>query len=80
MTAQCTATYNLNQSDSGQYSSRGVDDRALNLTADITYKFSKYFDVGLQYTYYTVNRSLDDLTVSQNRVMVRAVAKYPYIP
>ena len=80
MTAQGSASYNLNQSDSGQYSSRGVDDRALNLTADITYKFSKYFDVGLQYTYYTVNHTLDDLTVSQNRVMVRAVAKYPFIP
>jgi hypothetical protein len=80
MTAQGAASYNLNQSDSGQYSSRGVDDRALNLTADITYKFSKFFDIGLQYTYYTVNHSLDDLTVSQNRVMVRAVAKYPFIP
>jgi hypothetical protein len=80
MTTQCAATYNLNQSDSGQYSSRGVDDRALNLSADITYKFSKYFDVGLQYTYYSVNQSLADLTVSQNKVLVRAVAKYPFIP
>jgi hypothetical protein len=77
-TAQCAASYNLNQADRGQYASRGVDDRALNLTADITYKLSNYFDISLQYTYYTVNNALDNLTVSQNRVMLRAVAKYPF--
>ncbi|MFZ4856646.1 MAG: outer membrane beta-barrel protein [Desulfuromonadaceae bacterium] len=77
-TAQCAASYNINQADRGQYASRGVDDRAFNLTADITYKFSNYVDIGLQYAYYTVNNSLDDLTTSQNRVMVRAVAKYPF--
>ena len=79
-TAQCAAAYNINQADSGQYSSQGVNDRVLNLTADFTYKISKYFDIGFQYAYYTVNYALDDMTVSQNRVMVRATAKYPFIP
>ena len=79
-TAQCAAAYNINQADSGQYSSQGVNDRVLNLTADITYKVSKYFDIGFQYAYYTVNYALDDTTVSQNRVMVRATAKYPFTP
>ena len=77
-TAQCAASYNLNQADRGQYASRGVDDRALNLTAGITYRISNYFDIGLQYAYYTVNNALDDVTLSQNRVMVRVVAKYPF--
>ena len=77
-TAQCAASYNFNQADKGQYASRGSDVRALNLTADLTYKYSNNFDIGVQYSYYTVNNTLDDLTVSQNRVMVRAVAKYPF--
>ncbi|HIJ89198.1 MAG TPA: outer membrane beta-barrel protein [Desulfuromonadales bacterium] len=77
-TAQCAASYNLNRADKGQYASRGVDDRALNLNAGITYKFSNYFDISLQYAYYTVNNVLDDQTVSQNRIMVRAVSKYPF--
>ena len=78
MTAQCSAAYNINQADSGQYSSRSVDDRALNLTADIAYKLSKYFDIGLQYAYYTVDHALDNQSLSQNKIMARAVVKYPF--
>ena len=77
MTVQIAANYNINQSSSGQFSSRGTDDRALNLKADFVYKISKFFDVGLQYSYYTVTYGLSDLLIAQNSVIVRAAAKYP---
>lgn len=76
-TAQVSASYSINQASSGQFSARGADDRALNLKADIMYKISKFFDIGLQYTYYTVNYGLNDLLINQNSVTLRAVAKYP---
>jgi len=76
-TAQLTASYNINQASSGQYSPRGTNDRALNLRADIAYKISKFFDIGIQYAYYNVTYGQSDIRVNQNNVMLRAVAKYP---
>lgn len=77
-TAQISASYNINQASSGQFSTRSSDDKTLNLKADIIYKMSKFFDIGLQYAYYTVNYSFNDSQVTQNSVMLRAVAKYPF--
>lgn len=76
-TAQIAASYNINQASSGQFSSQGVDDRALNLKADIMYKITKFFDIGFQYAYYTVTNGLNGLLITQNSMMLRAVAKYP---
>jgi hypothetical protein len=75
--AQINASYGINQASSGQFSSRGSDDRVLNLSADIAYTISKFFDIGLQYTYYNVTYDQSDLQVTRNNVMLRAVAKYP---
>ncbi len=75
--AQIMASYNINQAASGQYSKRGSDDRVINLKADIVNKISKYFDIGIQYTYYTVTYGYSDLQIFQNSVMLRVVAKYP---
>lgn len=78
MTAQIAASYNINREVSGQYSTRGSDNnRVINLKADIANKISKYFDIGIQYAYYTVTYDLSESQISQNSVMLRVVAKYP---
>jgi hypothetical protein len=76
-TAQISASYNINQASSGQFSSQSTDDRALNLRADIMYKMTKFFDAGLQYAYYKVTYTAHDQRVAQNSVILRIVAKYP---
>jgi hypothetical protein len=76
-TVQVTAAYNINQTSSGQYSLQSADFRVLNLKADIVYKMSKMWDLGLQYAHYTVNYGFNDNQVTQNSVMLRAVVKNP---
>jgi hypothetical protein len=78
-TAQVEASYNINQASSGQFSARSADARVLNVKADIVYNINKYFDIGLQYTFYTVNYALNDLSVTRNSIMLRAIAKFPFI-
>jgi len=76
-TAQIAASYNINQASSGQFSTRSIDDRAFSLKADIAYKISKYFDIGLQYAYYSVTYGFSDVLINKNSVMLRLAAKYP---
>lgn len=80
-TGKIGASYRINQASSGQFSSQGTDYRALNVTADLVYALSKFFDIGVNYGYYAITHDTGSSSrVGQNSVMVKVAMKYPFTP
>ena len=75
--AQVAASYGINQSSGGQIPSQNSDDRVINVKAGLMYNVSKFLDIELQYTCYAVNYIATNTQITQNSVMLRAIAKYP---
>jgi hypothetical protein len=75
--AGIAAAYNINLASKGQFSARSTNDRALNLTADMSYRMSDYCSAGIQYTYQLATENFTDSQTTQNRVMLRISTNYP---
>jgi hypothetical protein len=75
--AQVAASYSINQASSGHISAQSSDDRVINVKADLLYNVSKFCDIGLQYSCYTVNYNATNTQITQNSLMLRAIVKNP---
>ena len=70
LTGQLSASYNLYQSSTNQFASSGTDDKIYQLGADVRYKLSDYFDLGLHFSYYTDFLGNSSAQITQNRVLL----------
>jgi len=69
--------YSINQADAGEFSVRGTDDLTLRVSTGLQYDLSRDANIGLQYSYYSVDYRASGTSAEQNILFLRAQINFP---